>query len=289
MRAWGTVDSTSGAAPTSASEEPVTTGRLYGVGVGPGDPELVTVKAARLIRAADVIAYHSARHGRSIARRIADPHLRGGQIEEALVYPVTTETTDHPGGYQGAIDEFYAAAAERLAAHLDAGRDVVVLAEGDPLFYGSYMHMHKRLAHRYPTEVVPGVTSISAASAALGQPLVERDEVLTVLPGTLPRAELARRLADTDSAAVLKLGRTFDTVRSAVTDAGRAGFYVERATMDGQRTAALDDVDPASVPYFAIALLPGAVAASLPEPPSAVHRPPARSSSSAPARPGATG
>jgi precorrin-2 C20-methyltransferase / precorrin-3B C17-methyltransferase len=256
----------------------VSTGRLYGVGVGPGDPELVTVKAARLIRTADVIAYHSARHGRSIARRIAEPHLRGDQIEEALVYPVTTENTDHPGGYRGAIDEFYAAAAQRLASHLDAGRDVVVLAEGDPLFYGSYMHMHKRLAHRYPTEVVPGVTSISAASAALGQPLVERDEVLTVLPGTLPRAELARRLADTDSAAVLKLGRTFESVRGAVADAGRAGFYVERATMDGQRTAALDDVDPASVPYFAIALLPGDVAASLPhedptEPPSRVRRP----------------
>ena len=251
----------------------MSTGRLYGVGVGPGDPELVTIKAARLIGAADVIAYHSARHGRSIARRIAEPHLRGDQIEEALVYPVTTETTDHPGGYQGAIDEFYAAAAERLAAHLDAGRDVVVLAEGDPLFYGSYMHMHKRLAHRYPTEVVPGVTSISAASAALGQPLVERDEVLTVLPGTLPRTELARRLADTDSAAVLKLGRTFDNVRGAVADAGRTGFYVERATMDGQRTAALADVDPDSVPYFAIALLPGAVAASLPEPPPRVDRP----------------
>ena len=208
-------------------------GRLYGVGVGPGDPELVTIKAARLIGAADVIAYHSARHGRSIARRIAEPHLRGDQIEEALVYPVTTETTDHPGGYQGAIDEFYAAAAERLAAHLDAGRDVVVLAEGDPLFYGSYMHMHKRLAHRYPTEVVPGVTSISAASAALGQPLVERDEVLTVLPGTLPRAELARRLADTDSAAVLKLGRTFDNVRGAVADAGR-DRVLRRARDDGR-------------------------------------------------------
>jgi precorrin-2 C20-methyltransferase/precorrin-3B C17-methyltransferase len=240
------------------------TGRLYGVGVGPGDPELVTLKAARLIGAADVVAYHSARHGRSIARRIAAPHLRGDQIEEALVYPVTTELTDHPGGYRGALDEFYAEAAQRLACHLDAGRDVVVLAEGDPLFYGSYMHMHKRLAHRYPTEVVPGVTSISAASAALGQPLVERDEVLTVLPGTLPRDELARRLADTDSAAVLKLGRTFANVRDAVAEADRTGYYVERATMDGQRTAALADVDPASVPYFAIALLPGAVAASLP-------------------------
>jgi precorrin-2 C20-methyltransferase/precorrin-3B C17-methyltransferase len=243
------------------------TGTLYGVGVGPGDPELVTVKAARLIRAADVIAYHSARHGRSIARRIAEPHLRGDQIEEPLVYPVTTEATDHPGGYRGAIDEFYAGAAQRLAAHLDEGRDVVLLAEGDPLFYGSYMHMHKRLASRYRTVVVPGVTSISAASAALGQPLVEGDEVLTVLPGTLPRAELARRLAGTDSAAVLKLGRTFATVRAAVADAGRAGFYVERATMDGERTAALADVDPSSVPYFAIALLPGEVAASLPPEP----------------------
>src|SRR6185369_15107133 len=208
-------------------------GTLSGVGVGPGDPELVTVKAARLIGEADVVAYHSARHGRSNARAIAEAYLRPGQIEEALNYPATTETTDHPGGYQGAIDEFYAEAARRLAAHLDAGRDVVLLAEGDPLFYGSYMHMHKRLAPHYRTEVVPGVTSVSAASAALRQPLVERDEVLTVLPGTLPRAELARRLADTDSAAVMKLGRTFDTVRSAVTDAGRAGFYVERATMDG--------------------------------------------------------
>lgn len=243
------------------------TGTLYGVGVGPGDPELITLKAARLIEAADVIAYHCARHGRSVARGIAAAHLRPDQVEEVLVYPVTTEATDHPGGYQGAIDEFYADAARRLAAHLDAGRDVVLLAEGDPLFYGSYMHMHKRLAPHYRTEVVPGVTSVSAASAALGQPLVERDEVLTVLPGTLPREELARRLADTDSAAVLKLGRTFTTVRDAVADAGRRGFYVERATTDRQRTAELADVDPASVPYFAIALLPGAVAAA---PPAAV-------------------
>ena len=161
-------------------------GRLYGVGLGPGDPELVTVKAARLIGAADVVAFHAARHGRSVARALAEPYLRPGQVEELLVYPVTTEGTDHPGGYQGAIDEFYEAAAARLAAHLDAGRDVVVLAEGDPFFYGSYMHMHKRLASRYPTEVVPGVTSVSGAAAAIGRPLVERDEVLTVLPARCP-------------------------------------------------------------------------------------------------------
>ncbi|GAA3164821.1 precorrin-2 C(20)-methyltransferase [Blastococcus jejuensis] len=237
------------------------TGRLYGVGLGPGDPELVTVKAARLIGAADVVAFHAARHGRSVARGVAAPYLREGQIEELLVYPVTTETTDHPGGYQGAIDEFYENAAARLAAHLDAGRDVVVLAEGDPFFYGSYMHMHKRLAHRYPTEVVPGVTSVSGAAAAVGRPLVERDEVLTVLPGTLPAEELAEWLATTDSAAVMKLGRTFPQVREAFERAGALGraLYVERATTDRERTMPLADVDPASVPYFSLALLPSAL------------------------------
>ncbi|WP_329080424.1 MULTISPECIES: precorrin-2 C(20)-methyltransferase [unclassified Streptosporangium] len=244
------------------------TGRLWGVGLGPGDPELVTVKAARLIGQADVIAFHSARHGRSIARSVAAPYLREGQVEEALIYPLTTETTDHPGGYQGAIDDFYAACAVRLAAHLDAGRDVVVLCEGDPLFYGSYMHMHKRLSHRYVTEVVPGVTSVSGASAVLGRPLVERDEILTVLPGTLPAEVLAERLATTDSAAVLKLGRTFTKVRDALAEAGRLdeAWYVERATTGQQRLAPLAEVDPGSVPYFSLALIPSPVNAASPAP-----------------------
>ncbi|MGW1677937.1 precorrin-2 C(20)-methyltransferase [Saccharopolyspora sp. NPDC002376] len=233
-------------------------GTLYGVGLGPGDPELVTVKAARLIEQAEVIAYHSARHGRSIARSVAEPYLRAGQIEEALVYPVTTETTDHPGGYQGAIDEFYADCAARLAAHLDAGRDVVLLAEGDPLFYGSYMHMHKRLSGRFRAEVIPGITSISGASATLGRPLAERDETFTVLPGTLPPDVLAERLAQTDAAAVLKLGRTFEGVREAFEKAGRLdeAWYVERATTDRERYQPLAEVDPETVPYFSLALLP---------------------------------
>lgn len=250
-------------------------GRLYGVGLGPGDPELVTVKAARLIAAADVVAYHAARHGRSNARAIAAAYLRVGQIEEPLIYPVTTETTDHPGGYQGAIDEFYAASAERLAAHLDAGRDVVVLAEGDPFFYGSYMHMHKRLAHRYEAEVVPGVTSVSAASAVLGRPLMERDETLTVLPGTLPPDELAAKLAGTDSAAIMKLGRTFEGVREALDRAGRLddAWYVERATTDKQRHGRVADIDPATVPYFSLALLPSPAAAAFvaPAEPAGAH------------------
>ncbi|MDV6013737.1 precorrin-2 C(20)-methyltransferase [Haloechinothrix sp. LS1_15] len=234
------------------------TGKLWGVGLGPGDPELVTVKAARLISEAEVIAYHCARHGRSIARSVAEPYLRDGQLEERLMYPVTTETTDHPGGYEGAIAEFYEHAAKRLAEHLDAGRDVVLLCEGDPFFYGSYMHMHERLHDRYDAEAIPGVTSVSAAASQLGRPLVQREEVLTVLPGTLPGPELAMRLADTDAAAVLKLGRTFTSIRSALAEAGKLdeAYYVERATWGQQRIEPMAEVDPESVPYFSVAVLP---------------------------------
>lgn len=236
-------------------------GRLYGVGLGPGDPNLMTLRAVQVIGEADVIAYHSARHGRSIARSIAAAHLRPDHIEEPLVYPVTTETTDHPGGYRGALEEFYEKAAARLAAHLDAGRTVAVLAEGDPMFYGSYMHMHKRLADRYATEVIPGVTSVSAAAARLGTPLVEGEEILTILPGTLPEEELTARLAATDTAVVMKLGRTFPAVRGAFEASGRLAEarYVERATMAGERTGDLADIDPASVPYFSVAVLPSRV------------------------------
>ncbi|MEU0245525.1 precorrin-2 C(20)-methyltransferase [Streptomyces sp. NPDC006235] len=251
------------------SGEQTTAGRLYGVGLGPGDPSLMTLRAVEVIAEADVIAYHSARHGRSIARSIAAQHIRADHIEERLVYPVTTETTDHPGGYQGAMEEFYGEASARLAAHLDAGRTVAVLAEGDPLFYGSYMHMHKRLADRYDTEVIPGVTSVSAAAARLGTPLAEGEEVLTILPGTLPEEELTARLASTDAAVVMKLGRTFTKVRSALEGSGRLddARYVERATMAGERLAELADVDAQSVPYFSVAVLPSRVDAERPETP----------------------
>lgn len=234
-------------------------GTLFGVGLGPGDPELVTVKAARVIREADVVAYHSARHGRSIARGIAERYLRPGQIEEHLVYPVTTETTDHPGGYAGALEDFYAEATSRIAAHLDAGRDVALLAEGDPLFYSSYMHLHTRLTQRFNAVIVPGVTSVSAASAAIATPLVAGDEVLSVLPGTLGVAELTHRLADADAAVVMKLGRSYPAVREALSLAGRLddAFYVERASTAGQRVLPAADVDQDSVPYFSLALLPG--------------------------------
>ena len=240
------------------------TGTLWGVGLGPGDPELVTVKAARVIGEADVVAYHSARHGRSIARGIAERYLRPGQIEEHLVYPVTTEAVDHPGGYAGAMEDFYRQCAEKIAAHLDAGRDVALLAEGDPLFYSSYMHMHTRLTERFHAVIVPGVTSVSAASAATATPLVQGDEVLAVLPGTLPVAELAARLSDADAAVVLKLGRSYPAVREALSLAGRLNdaFYIERASTAAERVLPASDIDDASVPYFSLALVPGGARAS---------------------------
>jgi precorrin-2 C20-methyltransferase/precorrin-3B C17-methyltransferase len=217
----------------------------------------MTIKARRLIEAADVVAYPVARHGRGVARRIAAPYVREGQVEVALTYPVTTERTDHPGGYEGALRDFYDASAARLAAHLDAGRDVAVLCEGDPLLYGSYMYLHERLAHRYPTEVVPGVTSFSAAAAATGTPLAKRDDVLTILPGTLPPDVLAARLRTTDAAVVLKLGRTFGAVCEAAERAGVAdrAQYVERASCAEQRTAPLREAG-SDVPYMSLVLVP---------------------------------
>ncbi|GAA2048573.1 precorrin-2 C(20)-methyltransferase [Williamsia deligens] len=234
-------------------------GTLWGVGLGPGDSELVTVKAARVIGEADVVAYHCAQHGNSIALGVAQPYLRDGQTREELRYPVTTETTDHPGGYRGALDDFYTVAAERLAVHLRAGRSVALLAEGDPLFYSSFMHMHKRLVAEFPVEIIPGVTSPSASVAAVGLPWVEADETTTVLPGTLPRDELVRRLVDADAVAIMKLGRTFATVREALEIAGVAdrAWYVERASTDRQRVLPVSEVDADSVPYFSMVVVPG--------------------------------
>ncbi|MGN0100596.1 MAG: precorrin-2 C(20)-methyltransferase [Dietzia sp.] len=234
-------------------------GRLYGVGVGPGDPELLTLKAARLIGAADVVAFHAGRGKESNARRIAAELVSASAVEERLEYPVTTGTTDHPGGYAGAIADFYERSATRLASHLAAGRDVVLLSEGDPLFYGSFMYMHDRLSPRFETEIVPGVPAFAAATATAATPLVRQTDVLTILPGTLPEPELARRLADTDGAIIMKLGRNFPAVRRALEAAGRVdgAVYVERASMTAEQFHAVADVDPDSVPYFSLIVVPG--------------------------------
>jgi len=236
-----------------------TKGRLFGLGVGPGDPELITVKALNRLRAAAVVAFPSAQGRKGHALTITEGYLRDDQIRLPMVFPMTIEAPPSQADYETALAGFYDRCAAEIGAHLEAGRDVAVLCEGDPFFYGSYMYLHDRLAGRYETEVVPGVCSILAGASVLGTPLVYRDQYLTVLSGVMAEEDLRRRLAEADAAAVMKLGKTFGKVRRVIEDMGLLdrAMYVERATMDKQRTLPLAEVDPQTVPYFSIILIPG--------------------------------
>ena len=234
-------------------------GRLYGIGVGPGDPELLTLKAVRLLKAAPVVAYFVAKGKKGNAFGIVEGHLPGEQVRLPLVYPVTTEAVEPPLSYESIIADFYDTAAALVAEHLESGRDVAVICEGDPFFYGSYMYLHDRLAARYDAEVVPGVCSMLGGTAVLGAPLVYRNQSLSILSGVLPEDELRRRLADADAAVIMKLGRNFEKVRRVLAELGLAerARYVERATMANQRIVALADVDPMASPYFSLLVVPG--------------------------------
>lgn len=234
-------------------------GRLIGVGTGPGDPELLTVKAVRALAEADVVAHFAKRGANGNARTIIGPYNRADWIELPLIYPVTTEIDKEHADYKAQILAFYEKSAEAVAAHLEAGRTVAVLSEGDPLFYGSYMHLHVRLAHRYQTEVIPGVTAMSGSWSQTGLPIVQGDDVLTVLPGTMSEFELTRRLADTDAAVIMKVGRNLPKIRRALEAAGKidSAMYVERATMDSSQSLPLADKADDKAPYFSIVLVPG--------------------------------
>ncbi len=227
----------------------MTAGRLTGVGVGPGDPELLTLKAARLIGEADVIAYPATETGDSLARRIAAPHIPSGRMEIPIVIPIQTGT--HPD------ERVYDAAADQLSAEISQGRSVVVLCEGDPFFYGSFMYLFGRMAATATVDVVPGVSSPMACAAAVGSPLVSRNDILTILPAPLPDTVLESRLAETDAAVIMKLGRHFGRMRALLARLGLSdrAHYVERATMDTQRILPLDALDPDTVPYFSMILV----------------------------------
>ena len=224
-------------------------GKVYGLGVGPGDPELITVKALRLLRAAPVVAYPAPDDGASFARAIVARWLVPVQIEIAIRVPMESARFPAQAVYDRAADD--------IAAHAAEGRDVAVLCQGDPFFYGSFMYLFARLAERVPVEVVPGVSSLGACAAAARWPLAARDDALMVLPASLADDELARRIAAADAVALIKLGWHFTRVRDLL---GRLGLaakarYIERATTAGERVLALDAVDPAGVPYFSMILL----------------------------------
>ncbi|WP_157015354.1 precorrin-2 C(20)-methyltransferase [Mesorhizobium xinjiangense] len=234
-------------------------GRLIGVGTGPGDPELLTLKAVRALQEADVVAHFAKMGNAGNARRIVEAHMREDLIELPLLYPVTTEIDKADGAYKTALAGFYEQSARAVAAHLADGRTVAVLSEGDPLFYGSYMHLHVRLSERFPTTVIPGVTAMSGSWSQLGLPIAQGDDVLTVLPGTMDEAELARRLADTDAAIIMKVGRNLPKIRRALATANCAerAVYVERATMGNTLSCRLADKSDDGAPYFSVVLVAG--------------------------------
>ena len=223
-------------------------GRLYGVGVGPGDPELMTLKAVRILREAPVIAYPAPNSGESSARAIAENFIPAGRIEIAVRVPMRV----------GPVPlEAYERAAKEIAAHLEAGRDVAVLCEGDPFFYGSFMYLHDALAHRFPTIVVPGVSSLTACAAACGRPLVRRDDVLTILPATLDDNALERHLANTDAAAIMKVGRHLARLKALIARLGllSSAIYVSHATRGNERVMPLTELADVEAPYFSMILV----------------------------------
>lgn len=223
-------------------------GVLYGVGLGPGDPDLITLKAARLIERAEVVAYPTLAGGESFARRIAAGLIQAGAREIAMDVPMTVE--------RGPAQRAYDRGAAQIASALASGQDVVCLCEGDPFFYGSFMYLHARLSDRFEVQVVPGVTSLTACAARAGLPLAARNERLTVLPGPLPEQELEARIAGAESVAVMKVGRHLPKIRAVIDRLGLMdrAVYVERATLSEERLCPLAEA-PESAPYFSMILL----------------------------------
>ncbi len=222
----------------------VKAGTLYGVGVGPGDPELMTVKAWRLISTANTIAYLCANGQDSTARDIAKPFIVEGTAEIAINMPMRVE----PELGQAAYDK----GAAEIAAYLDQGQDVVMLCEGDPFFYGSFMYIFERLASKYQTIVVPGVTSITAAAAAIGQPLVSRNDMLKILPATLPEDRLHFELATSQSVAIIKVGRHFGKLKLILSELGllSKATAIENATHENQIITPVAEINSETLPYF---------------------------------------
>lgn len=236
-----------------------TPGTIHGVGLGPGDPDLMTVRADRLIRSARHVAFFRKAGRPGQARAIVAGMLRPDVDELPMEYPVTTEIPVDDPRYNDLLARFYAGCAARLAEIAMGGEEAVVLCEGDPFFYGSFMHLHARLDGVVPVRVVPAVTGMSGAWTATGVPITWGDDVLTVLPATLPEPALARRMADCDALVVMKIGRNIAKVRRALAAAGRldAAWLVEHATMPGERVIRLAEAGERVTPYFSIVLVHG--------------------------------
>jgi precorrin-2/cobalt-factor-2 C20-methyltransferase len=234
-------------------------GTLFTLGMGPGDPELLTLKAARILGQAPVVAYFAKAGQRGHARGIAEGRIRPNAEELRFDYPVTVEIPHGDGRYIDAMAGCYAAAAAAIALRLESGLDVALLCEGDPFFYGSSMYLFDRLRDRFPMEIVPGVLGMSGCWAEAQTPMTHGDDVLAVVPGTMPEAALHQALLGADAAVIMKLGRNLAKVRAVLTALGRAerALYVERGTMAGSRVLPLAGIADGAAPYFSLILVPG--------------------------------
>jgi precorrin-2/cobalt-factor-2 C20-methyltransferase len=234
-------------------------GTLYGVGVGPGDPELMSLKAARILKSAPVIAYFAKKGSVGNARRIVDGQINPDAELVRLDYPFTTELPETDPCYRDALVAFYDASAAMLASKLGDGQDVAVICAGDPFFYGSYAHLHERLAETHRCEVIPGVTAMSGCWTSASMPMTCGDEMLAVLSGTMDADMLAARLAICEAAVIMKVGRNLAKIRQVLASAGKLdrAVYVERGTMPEERIIKLAEKPDDAAAYFAVVLVPG--------------------------------
>ncbi|KAF0227340.1 MAG: precorrin-2/cobalt-factor-2 [Beijerinckiaceae bacterium] len=243
---------------TRASQKTIGAGKIICAGLGPGDPDLMSVKADRAIRSAGHIAYFRKKGRAGQARRIVEGMLAPGAVEYAMEYPVTTEIAFDSAEYNAALAAFYDEWTEKLAT-LAQTEEIVVLCEGDPFFYGSFMHLFVRLQGRAVLEVIPGITGMSGCWTATGIPMTWGDDVMSVLSGTMPEEVLARHMKAADGFVVMKLGRNLPRVRRALELAGRsdAAWLVERGTMPGEKIVKLSEAGAIELPYFSILLVHG--------------------------------
>lgn len=234
-------------------------GTIFGVGLGPGDPELMSVKADRLLRQATHVAFFRKAGRTGQARQILGTMLRSDVVEIAMEYPVTTEIPLTDPRYNEVLSAFYAESAEHLRGLANAGHDVVIVSEGDPFFYGSFMHLYTRLRVDLPIEVVPAITGMSAAWTATGEPVTWGDDIMTTLMGTLPQETLVAQMAQADALVIMKIGRNIDKIRAALRQAGRfdEAWLVEYASMPNQTVQKLADAEGKVTPYFSIIIVHG--------------------------------
>jgi len=186
--------------------------------------------------------------GDSFARAIAVDAFSANTKEIRIDIPM--DVARYPA--QDAYDN----AAVEIAAHLDKGDDVVVLCEGDPLFYGSFMYLFARLNGKHKIEIVPGVTSVTACAAELQRPLSARNEVLTIIPGTLDEDDLKQRIDAADALAIMKVGRHLPKIRDVLSDLNLIDHaeYIERASLPNQKRFKLSEA-PEKAPYFSMILV----------------------------------